>query len=59
MKDVLVTGAGKGIGLAISRRLAKAGYGVIGAARSAPDEEFPGTFLRCDRPRGHRYSGYR
>src|SRR5438046_988600 len=48
MKDVLVTGASKGIGLAISQRLAKEGYGVIGVARSAPDEEFPGTFLRCD-----------
>ncbi|WP_327700985.1 SDR family oxidoreductase [Streptomyces decoyicus] len=48
MKDVLVTGASKGIGLAVSRRLAEAGYGVIGVARSAPEGEFPGTFLRCD-----------
>ncbi|WP_438484443.1 SDR family oxidoreductase [Streptomyces sp. S186] len=48
MQDVLVTGASKGIGLAVSRRLAKAGYRVIGVARSAPEEEFPGTFLRCD-----------
>ncbi|MFH8591384.1 SDR family oxidoreductase [Streptomyces rimosus] len=45
---VLVTGAGKGIGLAISQRLAKAGYEVIGVARNAPAGEFPGLFLNCD-----------
>ncbi|GAU70883.1 putative oxidoreductase [Streptomyces sp. NBRC 110611] len=48
MRDVLVTGASKGIGLAVSQRLAKAGYGVVGVARSEPDGGFPGTFLRCD-----------
>lgn len=38
---VLVTGAGKGIGLAISQRLAKAGYEVIGVARNAPAGSSP------------------
>ncbi|MFF4606652.1 SDR family oxidoreductase [Streptomyces sp. NPDC001339] len=48
MADVLVTGATKGIGLAIAHRLARAGYGVIGVARSEPAHPFPGTFLPCD-----------
>lgn len=48
MTDVLVTGATKGIGLAVSQRLARAGYGVLGVARGEPSEPFPGTFFSCD-----------
>ena len=33
MRNVLVTGGSRGIGLAISRRLASAGYHVIAVAR--------------------------
>jgi 3-oxoacyl-[acyl-carrier protein] reductase len=38
MHNVLVTGGSRGIGLAISRRLAAAGYNVIAVARSESDE---------------------
>jgi 3-oxoacyl-[acyl-carrier protein] reductase len=38
MHNVLVTGGSRGIGLAISRRLAKAGYNVVAVARSESDE---------------------
>jgi 3-oxoacyl-[acyl-carrier protein] reductase len=38
MYNVLVTGGSRGIGLAISRRLAAAGYNVIAVARSESDE---------------------
>lgn len=38
MRNVLVTGGSRGIGLAIVRRLARAGYGVIAVARK-PGEE--------------------
>lgn len=47
-KTVVITGASKGIGLATSHRLAKAGYQVIGIARTKPSEAFPGEFLSCD-----------
>ena len=37
MHNVLVTGGSRGIGLAISRRIAKAGYKVIAVARRESD----------------------
>jgi 3-oxoacyl-[acyl-carrier protein] reductase len=38
MRNVLVTGASRGIGLAIAQKLAAAGYNVIGVARHESDE---------------------
>jgi len=38
MRNVVVTGASRGIGLAIARKLAAAGYNVIGVARRESDE---------------------
>ncbi|MCX4784206.1 SDR family oxidoreductase [Streptomyces sp. NBC_01264] len=47
-RTVLVTGATRGIGLAITRRLCHEGVQVLGIARSAPDAGFPATFVPCD-----------
>ena len=38
MRNVLVTGASRGLGLGIARRLAAAGYSVIGVARKESDQ---------------------
>ena len=38
MHNVLVTGGSRGIGLAIARRIAGAGYNVIAVARRESDE---------------------
>lgn len=47
-KCVLVTGATKGIGWAISRRLADLGCHVVGLARHTQDIDFPGYLYSCD-----------
>nr|WP_180218802.1 SDR family oxidoreductase [Streptomyces albus] len=44
----MITGASRGIGLAIANRLARAGHDVIGVGRGEPGADFPGTFCRCD-----------
>ncbi|MBB6309930.1 SDR family NAD(P)-dependent oxidoreductase [Xanthobacter tagetidis] len=44
----VVTGANRGIGLAIARRLAAQGHHVIGLARTSPKEDFPGEFVNLD-----------
>ena len=46
-RTFVVTGASKGIGLALSTRLAAGGHHVIGLARAAP-QDFPGTFVPVD-----------
>ncbi|MCC3757387.1 SDR family oxidoreductase [Rouxiella badensis] len=46
-KTFLITGASKGIGLALAHRLAAAGHQVVGLARSANDG-FPGTLISAD-----------
>lgn len=44
----LITGASRGIGRAMADYLAARGHTVVGVARSQPDGEFPGTFVRAD-----------
>lgn len=46
-KTFLITGASKGIGLALAHRLAKAGHQVVGLARSAKPN-FPGILINAD-----------
>jgi NAD(P)-dependent dehydrogenase (short-subunit alcohol dehydrogenase family) len=50
MKDkcVLVTGATKGIGWALTRRLTDMGCHVVGIARNTGDVDFPGYLYACD-----------
>ncbi|ASP93486.1 SDR family oxidoreductase [Sinorhizobium meliloti] len=47
-RTFLVTGASRGIGRAVSERLAAAGHHVIGIARRADDSDFPGTLISVD-----------
>lgn len=47
-KCVLVTGATRGIGWAISQRLADLGCHVVGLARHTQDIDFPGYLYACD-----------
>lgn len=46
-RTFLITGAGKGIGLALAQRLARDGHHVVGMARAAPPA-FLGTFIPVD-----------
>lgn len=48
LRTFLVTGASKGIGRALSERLARDGHRVIGIARRADDPTFPGTLVSLD-----------
>ncbi len=47
-KSFLITGATKGIGLAITHHLNNLGHQVIGIARNQPDFEFPGFLYLAD-----------
>lgn len=46
-RTALVTGATKGIGLALSSHLTESGLDVVGIARQ-PIYDFPGTLVLCD-----------
>ncbi|MEB3181644.1 MAG: SDR family oxidoreductase [Nostocaceae cyanobacterium] len=47
-KISVITGASKGIGFATAQTLADAGHYVIGLARQAPSQPFPGKFIQVD-----------
>jgi 3-oxoacyl-[acyl-carrier protein] reductase len=44
----LITGASRGLGLAIAQRLSAEGIPVIGISRKAPGKKFPGEFFEAD-----------
>ena len=44
----LISGATRGIGLACAERLHHAGHHIVGLARSAPEQVFPGDFFAVD-----------
>ncbi|WP_412066267.1 SDR family oxidoreductase [Rhizobium sp. SYY.PMSO] len=46
-RTFLITGASKGIGLSLAKRLAGQGHDIVGIARNAVDD-FPGRFERMD-----------
>ena len=46
-RTFLVTGASKGIGLALAQRLSRGGHQVVGLARGAASD-FPGTLIQVD-----------
>lgn len=47
-RSFIVTGATKGIGLAISKRLMESGYHVVGIARNEAATSFPGNLYNAD-----------
>ena len=47
-RTFLITGASKGIGRALSERLARDGHDVVGLARSSSDTTFPGRLVSVD-----------
>lgn len=47
-RTILITGASRGIGLAVAQRASQDGHRVIGLARSAPKDPFPGAFFPVD-----------
>jgi 3-oxoacyl-[acyl-carrier protein] reductase len=47
-RTFLITGASKGIGLAISERLSRQGHNVVGIARQVKDVRFPGQLVSAD-----------
>ncbi len=47
-RTILITGASRGIGLALANRAHQDGHTVVGLARSAPANSFPGAFYCAD-----------